>query len=398
MIAKNERQKDILKIIESLDITPSMYKNADEKYHALADYLSRHTDVAVDMYPQGSFAFGTVVRPMKDDKEASYDLDFICEVDLDKASITADELRALIEDAISSGDLYGGKLEVFDECFTINYAEEGGASFSIDVVPATHEVASTIRRLKGKAYRPDLLDSAIAIPILDGEKYEWITNNPKGFTEWFREINEPYKACIRSEYRRNLFESADFYDRIEDIPEGMERSSVQRTIQILKRHRDLFYKKCQELKPISAILNVLVTEIASSLDPSTGVFELLEHVLDELSESSKYYENLVYGEALLENRVIARKNRGWYIANPANPEDNLADKWNESESIPKAFFKWVKAAKGDLIDSMDRSDEEFRAITESAFGQDVVKSSWGDKYDSSIATPISSSVKPWSHR
>ena len=61
MIDKYKRQNDILRAIESLDITPSMYKNADEKYHALADYLSRHTDVTLDMYPQGSFAFGTVV-------------------------------------------------------------------------------------------------------------------------------------------------------------------------------------------------------------------------------------------------------------------------------------------------------------------------------------------------
>lgn len=47
MIKKNERQRDILRIIESLDITPSMYKNADEKYHALAKYLSHHTDVCL---------------------------------------------------------------------------------------------------------------------------------------------------------------------------------------------------------------------------------------------------------------------------------------------------------------------------------------------------------------
>ena len=49
MIDKYKRQNDMLRAIESLDITPSMYKNADEKYHALADYLSRHTDVTLDM-------------------------------------------------------------------------------------------------------------------------------------------------------------------------------------------------------------------------------------------------------------------------------------------------------------------------------------------------------------
>lgn len=397
MITKNERQLDIIKVIESLDITPSMYKNADEKYHALAEYLSRHTDVKIDMYPQGSFAFGTVVRPFKNDKDGSYDLDFICEVNLDKSMITAKGLRSLIENAITDGELYGGRLEVSDQCFTIHYAEEGGASFSIDIVPATPENDAIVSRLKEKAHRPDLLDSAIAIPMVIEKGHEWVTNNPKGFTKWFREVNEPYKANIQSMYRRSLFESTDFYDKIEDIPEDMVRSAVQRVIQLLKRHRDVFYRKTEGLKPISAIINVLVTEVAAGLDPSTGVFELLEYVLDELSESSKYYKDMAYGEALLENRVIARKNRKWYIANPANPEDNLADKWNESETIPKMFFKWIDAAKEDFVESMDKSDEEFRAISETAFGQETIESVWGEKYGSSTATPVSNIAKPWRH-
>ena len=397
MIKKDERQLDIIKVIESLDITPSMYKNADEKYHALADYLSRHTDVNIEMYPHGSFAFGTFVRPLGDDKNGAYDLDFICEVNLDKSMITAEELRNLIEDAITDGELYGGKLEVLDQCFTIHYAEEGGALFSIDVVPAIHEDDATVSRLKDRANRPDLLDSAIAIPMIGDKGYEWVTNNPRGFTQWFREVNEPYKAYIRSMYRKSLFESTDFYDKIEDIPEGMERSSVQRVIQLLKRHRDVFYRKLEDLKPISAIINVLVTDIAASLDPGTGVFELLEYVLEELSESSIYYKDKIHREVLLENRVIARKDRKWYIANPANPEDNLADKWNESETIPRMFFKWISAAKRDFLESMDKSDEEFRAIAETAFGQETIKMTWGTKYDASIATPVSSTAKPWRH-
>ena len=32
-----ERQEDILKLISKLDISPTLYKNAEEKYKALAD-------------------------------------------------------------------------------------------------------------------------------------------------------------------------------------------------------------------------------------------------------------------------------------------------------------------------------------------------------------------------
>ena len=395
MIGKNERQNDILKAIASLDITPSMYKNADEKYHALADYLSRHTDITLNMYAQGSFAFGTVVRPFMNDADGAYDLDFICEADYEKGDLSAEELRSYIEEAISVGELYGGKLEVSDQCLTIHYAEEGGASFSIDIVPAAHESESTIARLKAKSARTDLLDTAIAIPMKDNGNYSWITNNPKGFAEWFREINEPYKMYARTEFRKSLFESTKFYDTVEDIPEGMERSSVQRVIQILKRHRDLYYNKFPELKPISAIINVIVTDVASSLNPSTDIFTLLEYVLNEMNESSKFYDDRIKGEILLENRVVARKNGGWYIANPANPEDNLADAWNKTDEIAKKFFKWISVAREDFINSMEKPDHEFKAIAESALGQDAIKSAWGEKYDAHKATPISVPSKPW---
>ena len=56
-----ERQQDILSIISELDISPTMYSNAVEKYKAITAYLESY-GIEAEMYPQGSFAFGTVVR------------------------------------------------------------------------------------------------------------------------------------------------------------------------------------------------------------------------------------------------------------------------------------------------------------------------------------------------
>lgn len=47
-----ERQKDILSIISSLDISPTMYKNAVEKYSAITKFLNDY-GIDADMYPQG---------------------------------------------------------------------------------------------------------------------------------------------------------------------------------------------------------------------------------------------------------------------------------------------------------------------------------------------------------
>ena len=37
-----KRKQDIKKIINGLDITPSMFKNAEEKYKTIAKYLNEH--------------------------------------------------------------------------------------------------------------------------------------------------------------------------------------------------------------------------------------------------------------------------------------------------------------------------------------------------------------------
>ena len=69
MICIAERQDDILKLISQLDISPTMHKNAVEKYKALASFLEG-CGIEADIYPQGSFAFGTVVRPSCKDSDS----------------------------------------------------------------------------------------------------------------------------------------------------------------------------------------------------------------------------------------------------------------------------------------------------------------------------------------
>lgn len=398
MNRKYERQQDILKLITDVDITPSMFKNAESKYKALSDYLGRHTELNTNMYAQGSFALGTVVRPIKDGKDADYDLDFICEVNRDREEISASELRSIIEKALSDVELYGGKMEAFDECITIHYAEENGVGFSIDIVPAVHESWKTKKRLAGKTNRLDLIEESIAIPMGAKGRYEWHTNNPKGFKKWFDEINKPFLEYSKSNERKVIFETAGFYNTVEEIPEGMLHSSVQRVIQILKRNRNLFYQKFYDLKPNSAIINVIVAKVASECNSDIGVFDLLERVFVELSESNRNYNNIQYGDAIWGSRIVSKRDKNWYIANPANPEDNLADKWNEDPRIADKFFLWVEAARKDLIDSLELEDAEFRAILESAFGQAAVQNTLKEKYGAESATPITGVSKPWRNR
>lgn len=400
-----ERQKDILSIIASLDISPTMYRNAVEKYNAITKFLG-DCGIEADMYPQGSFAFGTVVRPNAKDPSANYDLDFICQVSGSRADYAPSELRQKIEDVLASSGVYGGKLKVCKECFTVEYADISGVGFTIDIVPAVDEISENKSRLTQKSLAPELIGTAIAIPKHNGERnYSWLTNNPKGFRTWFDKINEPFLAASRETYRQHLFEdNRTLFSSVEEIPHGLDRSALQRVIQLLKYHRDVYYAKLKDgddLKPISAIINAVATQIASQYTPYCSVFELLEYVLNELNIYAQQ-EKLTFKEFTQmygSRTVFSRPDGKWYISNPANPEDNLADKWNKDGRIPTHFFRWVKAVRTDLIESLQQENEQqFRTAIENGLGSMAVSSALGKKY-CSTTTPkpivLQGAAKPY---
>lgn len=406
MISIFDRQNDILTIVSQLDISPTMYKNAVEKYKALAAFLN-DCGIDADFYPQGSFAIGTVVRPCYKGQDASYDLDFICQLHFSRDSVAPSELRARIEGALKSSDRYDGKLTKCGECFTIEYADVNGVGFSIDIVPAADESNQKKHELKHFSERPDLIETAIAIPRQDGDRnYSWLTNNPRGFKAWFDEINQPFLEHHSFE-RRNKYlnEHRTFFDSVESIPHELDHSAMQRVIQLLKYHRDHYYqclprKDHDDIKPISAIINTLVADISRHTAPTSDVFSLLTFVLNTLDIYAKQ-QTMPYDDFHEQYKGWSALTRGsglWRIQNPANPEDNLADKWNENPAIPEYFFRWVHACRTDLIDSMQLPDDKFRTQIENAFGTDAVRNCLGDlKYGNSKSKPINtlSASKPY---
>ena len=406
MISVSERQNDIINLISRVDISPTMYKNAEEKYKALASFLNDY-GIKSDIYPQGSFALGTVVRPATQDPNANYDLDFICQVYMTRDDIAPSKLRQEIEEALKSDRCYRERLKKCGECFTIEYADIGNIGFSIDIVPATEESTSMKKNLLIECEDAELIESAIAIPRQNGEhNYDWITNNPRGFKKWFDDINKPFLEYGRKERLESIFNSnRTLFESVEDIPSALERSSVQRAIQILKYHRDTFYQKLkrsdkEDIKPISAIINTLVAYIAKSAAKHFTVFELLEFVIQELNiyalQESMIYED--FQQKYGEHTILLYKNGKWFLLNPANPKDNLTDKWNTNPDIPCVFFKWISACRKDLIDSIQYDDDHFFSEMTNVFGSKTLLDIWGTKYGKKQPESINKSSAPKPYR
>ena len=91
-------------VAEELDIPPTLHEEAVLHYNDVGDWLgasgSPLEPYTPEIYPQGSFRLGTVVRPVKENGE--FDIDLVCRVSKQKEQTTQDELKQLIGDRLKS--------------------------------------------------------------------------------------------------------------------------------------------------------------------------------------------------------------------------------------------------------------------------------------------------------
>lgn len=382
MINREQRERDILKLIEGLDIPQSLYEKAIGHYNAVATFLQEQ-GIESDIYPQGSYSLGTVVRPYKESEDAAYDLDAVCEIKINKRDTTAEEIKKMVGDALKSDGTYRKMLqEEWDKCWTLEYADVNGIGFCVDIVPAVAEEDIVLKNnLETEGVDFTVYDSQIAITHKDGERYTWKTSNPKAYQNWFKKLNERFvkaerqRLAKRRDGRLYVLNEAT----VEKIPETQERSALQRVIQIVKYHADVYYTKgnIKEYKSASVIVTTLIALLAQEADPSLEVFPLLSYIVGELEI---YGENLSLTESAFakryENKNIIRRIGGqWILRNPLNPSENLVDSWNQEPRKAQYFFQWIRMLKKDYLTSLDTEDEKFVAVLENNFGKDYLQKS-----------------------
>lgn len=340
MLSKNEIERIYNKIAESVDISEQYFDQATLEYQNIAKWIVKNApQYEIDIYPQGSFALGTVVQPF--DREDEYDLDLVCEFKKDYG-FSAKELKTRKVQSIL--DQYG-RIKTKKEkkrCWQVTY--EHNSHFHMDVIPAVR--TDRFIRITDK---------------LDESMYQYIGSNPKAYIEWFKKKQLAQYTAIRQNI---LFEKRKKGIIVESLVQPVKeyeiKTPLQKAIQILKRHRDvMFADDANNTKPISIIITTIAAELYQN---ETTVCDTLHRILLNAKE---YIES-------------QKKNGNYYISNPTytgTKEENFADKWEEHPERAMAFLNWLDDAKKDLIDVFKCADtfSKIATVLETSMGSKVVK-------------------------
>lgn len=327
-------------LVEELTIPPGRYEQAVNRYTSLGDWLHRDASTVKQydpqVYSQGSFRLGTAIRP--ENENGQYDIDCVCELRaLTKSSLTQSRLKELLGYEIELYRKAQSMLNPLAEgrrCWTLQYAD--GAQFHLDIVPALPNGADTKVLLERSGLDARWAATAIAITDNEHRNYwifsdDWPRSNPKGYAAWFKSR----MSVIFDRKRRRLAERANA--SVESIPEHKVLTPLQQAIMILKRHRDTMFSARPKDKPISAIITTLA---GHSYEGEETIGQALVAILSKM------------------DRFIQVINQGYYIPNPADPLENLADKWAKHPQRREAFYEWLQAARIDFYTAAQRSNSQ----------------------------------------
>jgi hypothetical protein len=123
----------LIRICDLMQLSSTQFSLAEQHYHAICEWLGARESVLYlyqpDLYPQGSVALGTTVRPQRGDE---YDVDLVCELAIDPKSVTRPvQLLDLIEARMRESERYRNRLERKKRCLRVNYEHD----FHLDILP-----------------------------------------------------------------------------------------------------------------------------------------------------------------------------------------------------------------------------------------------------------------------
>ena len=332
-IAKREELNNLfLSVAKNLDITEKQFNNLKTSYNAVGKYLEddpTFKDYHPVVTPQGSLRLGTIIQPITEDGDI--DVDLVFRIIGKNPNWTQKHIKQKVGKRLIEHGTYCNMLDKEEgrRCWTLLYrqnSDDAKERYHMDILPsvADSKFNANMELSSTKSFSSVNIDD-ISIRITDNKEanynsstniFDWLKSNPDGYAMWFAE-----RCRYVTEKRENISEAI--------MPIGKyvkDKTVLQRIVQILKRHRDVMFKDDKD-KPISIIITTLAANAYKGED------SLLEGLVNVIS---------------CMEPTIKDKNGNYVISNPANPEENFADKWPKHPKREANFFRWLQQIKSDV--------------------------------------------------
>jgi hypothetical protein len=286
----------LYEVCEELQLNEARYDLAVDRYNTLNRLLegkeSPFRYFRPEIYPQGSMALGTTVKPI----DGPHDLDFVLQLSPEHDHVDPMALIRTLYEFLRQHDRYRPMTSLKKRCVRIEYADE----FYMDVLPACRNSAA----------------GGTCIRVPDRAVTGWSDSNPRGYISWFKDM------C-------RVFLAEGVLAKAEPIPDQEavgEKSTLQLVVQLIKRWRDLYYANAQDLAPISIVLTTLAAHTyGRQPSVSRALTSVLEGINDLVGASRRA------GEEHLR------------VLNPANPAEDLSERWDSNLAAYQAFEKGIRA-------------------------------------------------------
>jgi hypothetical protein len=314
-----------------LQLPQSKRELAEQRYHSVGHFLERpespFREANIDIYPQGSMAIGTTVKPLTQEE---YDIDLVLQMDWtpfhDNPIMLLDELEAYLK---SSGN-YVDIVERRNRCVCLNYSGD----FHLDIIPATPD---SLKRT---------CNTCVVVP--DRELRDWSPSNPLGFASWFTQ-----RAFEK--HHQMMFAEC----RIHPVP-GEEpinqKPPLKRVVQLLKRHRDIFFNGGKKTP------SIIITTLAGQASQRLGE--------KQYSVADLFYNVLVF----IKNEIETAKPAQIEVTNPTNPHEIFSEKWEKHPERYRMFVLWIDSALADIQElCRAQSREEAIEILGKMFGVSQIR-------------------------
>lgn len=280
------------------------------------------------IHAHGSRLLGTIIRPRLNSREG-YDIDLVARF-LPSAMATygsGDGPARLLDDLHTGIAAYarrhGLKVTRYARCVTLEYAD----GMTADIAPV----------IDSRLLRATYGDTHGLIP--DQTLQRFVGTNPRGYATYFKQAGDVH-AVFGSDFSIALDSIREAtIDPLPDANEVLGRL-LCRLVQLVKLHRNAAFKTPGEgqidLAPSSIFLTTLIAEAYKVAAPQfhNSPMELLLDVVERMDQH--FQKSGPHGET------------GWYLPNPAVPNDNLAADM-AGAARQQAYTLWHAKLTRDLV-------------------------------------------------